>query len=498
MADAYVAKRKRSRGTIGEGAVLRLCPCVRNVNVGLAAVVDGALSLENGSILSIPEAPSTVGAGVVAEDFLIGTGSIVDGGAILKRSLVGQGCRIGRQFSAEGSAFFANSEGLHGEAVSLLAGPYTITHHKNTLMIAALTSFFNAGSGTNQSNHMYKLGPVHQGIVERGSKTGSASYLLWPARIGAFTVVLGKHYANFDTRNLPFSYINVDAGRSVLSPGVNLFTVGTRRDGAKWPARDRRTDPDRLDRIRFEVLSPLTVCRMIKGLAELTEIYETTPRKHEYVNYNGIWIKRVLCRPAKKHYDLAIRVYLGGLLVDRLATAGAGEALGPRDTGAPPAGVGEWVDLLGLLAPKREVEVLCDAVEAGEVADLAALEARLTGLFDRYDDYAWNWAREAWKERTGKHPARMNARELAKAVSDWEDAATRAINMVLADAGKEFSEASSVGFGIDGDGEVRALDFAAVRGRFDDNRFVQELKRELDGVGERAEAALKRLERPDR
>ena len=80
-----------------------------------------------------------------------------------------------KQFNHQNSVFFANSEGFHGEAVSIFAGPYTVTHHKSSLLIAGMFSFFNAGSGTNQSNHMYKLGPIHQGVVDRGSKTGSFS-----------------------------------------------------------------------------------------------------------------------------------------------------------------------------------------------------------------------------------------------------------------------------------------------------------------------------------
>lgn len=67
-----------------------------------------------------------------------------------------------------------------------VAGPFTVSMHKSSLLIAGMYSFLNAGSGSNQSNHMYKLGPIHQGIVERGSKTTSDSYILWPARVGAF------------------------------------------------------------------------------------------------------------------------------------------------------------------------------------------------------------------------------------------------------------------------------------------------------------------------
>ena len=48
------------------------------------------------------------------------------------------------------------------------------------------------GSGSNQSNHMYKLGPIHQGAMERGAKTTSDSYILWPARVGAFSLVMGR------------------------------------------------------------------------------------------------------------------------------------------------------------------------------------------------------------------------------------------------------------------------------------------------------------------
>ncbi len=204
MAEEWAAKRRSARGSIGAGARVMGCGTVECVAVGPAAVVDGAVLLRNGTVCSSPDAPTTVGAGVSATDFIIGTGSVVDGGAMLSHCFVGQGCRIGRQFSAENSAFFANCEGFHGEAVAVLAGPYTVTHHKSTLLIAGMFSFYNAGSGTNQSNHMYKLGPLHQGVVERGSKTGSFSYLLWPARVGPFSVVLGKHYANFDVAQPAF------------------------------------------------------------------------------------------------------------------------------------------------------------------------------------------------------------------------------------------------------------------------------------------------------
>jgi len=485
MAEAAAAAKRSARGWIGAGARVQNCGSLRNLWVGPAATVDGALRLENGSILSKPEAPSTVGAGVVAADFIIGTGSTVDGRAILTRCFVGQGCRIGRQFSAENSAFFANCEGFHGEAVAVLAGPYTVTHHKSTLLIAGMFSFYNAGSGSNQSNHMYKLGPVHQGVLERGAKTGSFSYLLWPARVGAFTAVIGKHYANFDARNLPFSYINDTDGRTVLSPAVNLFTVGTKRDGDKWPSRDRRKDADKLDRILFPVFSPLTIGRMMAGLEEITALYEKAGREQEFVPYRGLHIKRLLCRTAKKQYAMAITAYLGGLLADRL------EAKKPLAAG--PVGTGEWVDWLGLLVAGSEAEALCAAVENGAVADLAAFEARLDALHAAYAEHEWAWACAAWRARSGKAPAEMSSAEIAAALSEWQDAAVKLDNMIASDAEKEFAETARLSFGVDGDAQVRDRDFEAVRGTLEGNKFVKEIRKHAAAVAARAEALAKGL-----
>ena len=235
--------------------------------------------MEEGTIASNEHAPVIVGEGVTAKKFIILSGSRVDGSAMIDKTIVGQGTVIGKQFSAENSAFFANSEGYHGEAVSLFGGPYTVTHHKSTLLIACLVSFYNAGSGSNQSNHMYKLGPVHQGILERGAKTGSFSYLMWPGRVGAFTGVIGKHYANFDTTDLPFSYVLESNGKSLLMPAMNLCTVGTRRDSIKWPNRDGRKDPDKLDLINFELFSPYIIGKIIRGIEVLKDLLKSCFRK---------------------------------------------------------------------------------------------------------------------------------------------------------------------------------------------------------------------------
>ncbi len=487
-----VRASRRPRGELAADCRVTHCGVFRNVSVGPAAVLEGVELLEQATIVSTPEAPTRVGPGVQGRRLIVQTGTIIDGQALLQDCFIGQGCRIGRQFSAEHSAFFANSEGFHGEACSILAGPYSVTHHKSSLLIGGLFSFFNAGSGTNQSNHMYKLGPIHQGILERGSKTGSSSYLLWPARVGAFTAVMGKHDTNFDTRLLPFSYIDVIEGRSVVSPALNLFTVGTWRDGAKWPVRDRRHEQDRIDRIHFDVFSPLTIGHLLQGLAEIGELYDKTPREQEYVTYQGIRIKRLFCRTARKHYEIALRIYLGDLLVERLEQKPnmARALLSPAE-GTP--GAGRWVDLLGLLAPQSEVERLCDDMESGNIPHLSELSQRLEWMHESYPRYRWAWAQEIFQLREGKLPEEMTAEELSRLIHDWQVASVKLDNMILNDAGKEFLGTTRIGFGIDGDAATREQDFATVRGRLDDNPFAQQLRNHSAEVTRRAETLLQQI-----
>ena len=148
------------------------------------------------------------------------------------------------------------------------------------------------------------------------------------------------------------------------------------------------------------------------------------------------------------------------------------------------------MDVLGLLAPGSEVDALCDEIESGELGELHAVEERLRDVHAAYADYEWAWAQEAWRQFAGKAPAEMTPEELVAALTDWRDAAIKLNNMILGDAEKEFGESARIGFGIDGDEAVRDRDLDAVRGTFDANRFVLQLREESDAIRARAERLI--------
>ena len=61
------------------------------------------------------------------------------------------------------------------------------------------------------------------------------------------------------------------------------------------------------------------------------------------------------------------------------------------------------------------------------------------------------------------------------------------LRMILNDAGKEFDVMSRLGFGADGTTEDRDADFEAVRGTFDTNKFVKQMKQAVEDLNTRIE-----------
>jgi hypothetical protein len=498
LVDQYVATRKSAMGHLGKSSRIENTDTVINVNIGSKGLVSGATELRDGTIVSCPEAPSMVGSGVVAKGFILLSGSYIKDGAVVSKCFVGQGVQIGKQYSAENSAFFANCEGFHGEACSIFAGPYTVTHHKSTLLIAGLFSFYNAGSGTNQSNHMYKLGPLHQGNLLRGAKTGSFSYLLWPSQVGPFSVVVGKHMTNFDAGNLPFSYITAKDDRTVITPAMNLFTVGTRRDSAKWPARDRRKDPDKLDQIHFDLFSPYIVDKSLKGIADLRDLQANTPKEKEYVQYKGALIGRLMLRTACKYYEMIVKIFLGECLIELIGQAGGGGAaarvrqrLAPLKSDTKP---GNWVDVSGLMAPAVVINGLLSDIGGGKFKAIEEVQERFKEIHGRYGEEKLRWFSALLQDREGIDPAAITSEQIRKIIGEWKDTRVKLNNMVLQDAQKEFDASSQIGCGIDGDEEIRRLDFEAVRGTYEGNKFVKEVRKESEDVAAQAEMLLSGLE----
>lgn len=497
MVDEYTESISSTMGYVKKGAKIINSRILKDIKIGPYSVIEGINKLENGSINSCKEDPVYFGSGVIASNFIVASGSTISDGTIISNCFIGQGCVLSKQYSAENSVFFANCGGFHGEAWSVFAGPYTVTYHKGTLLISGLVSFLNAGSGSNQSNHMYKLGPVHQGVIERGSKTTSDSYILWPAKVGPFTLVMGRHYRNSDTSDLPYSYLIESEDESILVPGVNLRSVGTIRDARKWPKRDRRKDPKKLDFINFDLLSPFTIQRMINGRKILKHLKETSGATSEYYTYNSVKIRKHPLVKGIEFYQMGIVKFLGNALINRLKNRKfkTVEEVRKRLMPTTPIGRRKWIDLAGLFAPEEAIEQLLDDIENETIASLDQLQAQFETIHKNYQKYGWTWAIDKIQERLNKTIEKITARDIIKLTKEWKSSVVKLDEILKEDAKKEFSINAQISFGLDGDQVTVERDFEAVRGDYEKNSFVREIEQHIDKKSKQGDDLLVRLKK---
>ena len=494
----YVESVKADFGTIGDNVTIMDTGTIRNVKIGDNCVIEGASRLKNGSINSNASAPVHIGEGVIADDFIIGSGSSVDDNVTLERCFIGQACIMGHSYSASDSLFFSNCHEENGEACAIFAGPYTVTHHKSTLLIAGMFSFMNAGSGSNQSNHMYKLGPIHQGILERGAKTASDSYVLWPAKVGAFSLVMGRHTAHMDTSNLPYSYLLEDKASSYIAPGANIKSVGTIRDAMKWPRRDKRKDPDKLDYINFNILSPYTMQKVLKGIEILRSLRRSFgPDIAEYP-YQGGWIRSSSLNKGLNYYSIILDKFLGNSLVSRIGKSKAEtwEELLKDLRPDSEIGLGSWVDVSGLICPKNALDPFLDQVEEGVVSGVDALDEFFSMIYSEYYSYEWTWAYDIIRKYYGVSLDNVSPKDVLDLIARWKEAVVGLDNLLYEDAKKEFSLSFMTSFGEDGDQETRLKDFEQVRGSdFEGNPFVQMVKNHIKEKTALYESTVQRIKK---
>ena len=442
MVDAYAGRRSSSCGEVGRNCRIVGARFVREMRIGDNVTVDGASALENGTLCDGVK----VGVDVKAYDFIAAEGAVIDNGSIVKRCFVGESCRLDSGFTAAESLFFANSHCENGEATSIFAGPYTVSHHKSSLLIAGMFSFFNAGSGSNQSNHLFKSGAVHQAVHLRGCKFASSAYIMSPALNGAFTMVMGHHSYHHDTSAFPYSYLIEREGRSRLMPGANLASYGVVRDVEKWPARDRRRVFR--DVVNFEEYNPYITGAMLRAVGAIRELRHGDPDAEVY-RYDKTWIRTADLRRGLRLYNKAIAASLGAMI-------GTGRADPEFD------GSGEWFDVAGQYITRRETLRILDMVESGRLSSVDEADAMFRAFAVHYADYAHSWAVDVLGAILGHEPT---AAELAEAVTVGRAAHETLRRMTDADRERDSSIELSVSYGLDSaDEEERIEDYRAVRG----------------------------------
>ena len=439
------------RSVVSSGCRLRRVGALRDVWIGEGAVLDGVSVLENCHVGSSREAPARIGEGTAAKDCVFLAESETAGGVRLEHCLVGEGVRLANGFTGKHSLFFANSEFTLGEAACAMAGPFAVSHHKATLILTCQCSFNTFGSAANSSNHHFKLGPIHGGVLRRGARCGSGSYIFWPSDIGAFSTVVGKHMTHLDTADFPFSLLVGKEDRSILVPGVNLFASGGFRDAIKWRDRDRRTGLSRpRDLVNPAILSPYVLQAMRDGAELLRRGLDMAVD----LRHGGAVIPARRFEPALKLYDAARVFHMGERLFTAAQFLRSGGFPEPDDLAEVIAGVdagdcersgGRWRDWGGMLLSGFEAERFLADLANGTLKTPEEVRLRFEKIHEAFSRHELAWIAQEWGYEYGApEPA-----TLAAFACKWRKAVHFRHECFVKDAAKEYSPEVRYGFGVE-------------------------------------------------
>lgn len=480
MASEYVKGKIRNRGTIENHSTIIRCDKLKNVYIQAYSHLEGCKHLENGTICSSQTSPAFIGDNVIGKDFIIQDGCKISEGCQITRCYIGQSSIVGHGYSASDCYIGCNCQLENGEACAIFAGPYTVSHHKSTLLIGGFFSFMNAGSGTNQSNHMYKLGPSHQGILERGCKTASGSYMLWPLRAGAFSMIMGHFTQHADTQDFPFSYLIEKQGTHYLIPAIALRNVGTARDISKWPARDQRHPQSRmLDQLIFEAYSPYIMEKVLCGTRILKTLAAQAPDNSEMIEYHSVNIKVSAIQKGMALYQMITDLFIGEQLIRKFKQTNAISGHEMLAQIRPQhADIRKWCDVGGLIAPYTVITDLTSRIKQHDIQTLDDLGTEWEKMKSSYEDWTWQWTWSIMEELYPETATSWHSETVTAILKRYQDAVTSQTNAIVQDATKEFSPESRIGFGIDDAPDHTDEDFIHVRGCIDKNSFINGLKTE--------------------
>ena len=217
------------------------------------------------------------------------------------------------------------------------------------------------------------------------------------------------------------------------------------------------------DRISFDVLSPLTIGRMVRGSTILEQLQNSTDKSVTTVTVQGAEIKRVLLRTGRKYYRRGIQLYLNDKIIDRVHAGLQRSVATLREALAISADAvfsDQWLDVGGQLMPRQRLLDLYESVETGKITEIEALETQLSEIHDAYAEDEWLWVTKVFQQTSGVDLNQAGTDDIRSIADAYLQTRKEFLQLILLDASKEYHEQSQVGFGVDP--EAQSADFHAV------------------------------------
>jgi len=211
------------------------------------------------------------------------------------------------------------------------------------------------------------------------------------------------------------------------------------------------------------------------------------------VEYKGTLIKRPKLDTYRQNYDLAVRIFFGNQMVkkisrfnDKISFTGIRESF----TRGNPAVSGHWVDMAGMITPVFAVDDLIGSIRSGKITTLDEMKEIFITLNKQYDQYEWDFCKNLVGEYLDIDPGKIEPGQLIGIINEWKNSLIKQNDLVLKDAEKEFDANRHIGYGVDGDELIKEADFEAVRGSYEGNKFIRELKETSEKIIKQSEELI--------
>lgn len=329
------------RGIIGEGVKIVNTGEITNTILGDYCEVNGAARLSDTTVMGTADASVFIGTGVICENSVISDGASLLNSAIVTDCFVGEACKISNGFTAGQSVIFANSNLSKGEASVAFCGPFTTSHHKNSLLTGSVFSLNNTG---------------HDDITQCP-----------------------------DMCNLPFSRLTTQGDTTFLEPASHITTAAHYRDIRRWARRDMRAQSTLKSIVNFDWLSPFSVGKIIKAKKKLEDLREISGEDASNYRFHEFIIRAADLQKGIQNYDMALRIYMGAVL-ERVQRRDPELNEPETDTG-----LGKWDNLAGLLLPASEERQMVEDIKDGTLESIDAILRRFDEINAEYRNYQWVW-----------------------------------------------------------------------------------------------------------
>ena len=437
---------------------------LEDIVIGDHAILENVTYLKNSTVMSTQKNQTIIANDVIGKNIIIKENVVVQNGVLLENCFIAERSKICNQASIKHSFLFSNNDIEHSEIVSCILGHHTVSHHKSSLLIGGKFSFYNAGSGCNMSNHKYRLGPLHQGILERGCKSGSGAYLLFPSHFGAYTTIIGRHPSHLNTVCLPFSLLYEDGKKSVLDPGFNIGRIGLYRDIKKWEERieQKRGESD----YHISAFNPYTLSEAIKGHQLLSRLLKdsNTPFNLKL----GFYLNSDLIKKGINRYQMLFRYVYYDACYQALKNGWMGFA--DLNKKGKSNDNHTWIDMGGMIIPLKKVNDLVT-----KSPNLNQLKHEIKKYFLSSQKFFCLWAIDHLKDHQAIHPFKTKA----ELFDLYQKSSLDHLNEILKDSQKEFTKEMQIGYGLYG---TSVEDFNNCHGQWEFNHYVMKLKKEIEKV----------------